>query len=208
MGINGIALKSYFSCSVLTAFHVKPNMQKGIAFLAIIFLLVSCWDFRKQPLYKPHKVLGYKPVYSNDSSLLRVQAMGPQPVKFPGKIYIKGTLIFQNDIGYGIHVINNSDPSVASRIGFIQLRGNSEMSIKGNYLYANSYADLVVIDISNWRNVTEVKRIRNAFTQGHTIYNFIPLPEHKVYYDCPNFNNGIQIGWVRDSVNETSCYYP
>ncbi|MFI5130604.1 MAG: hypothetical protein ACHQFX_11460 [Chitinophagales bacterium] len=144
-----------------------------------------------------------------DSSSWRVESMSPQPVKFAGKIYVKNDLIFQNDLGSGIHVIDNTDPASASRIGFIKVPGNSEMSIKGNYLYTNSFSDLVVIDISDWQNVTVVKRLENAFQQGLGNYNFIPLPEHKVYYECPDYyTSRFQTGWVKDSVSTYSCYNP
>jgi Uncharacterized conserved protein len=116
-------------------------MQKLIALLTLSLLFISC--------LKPHlsartgKVWGYKPVFSSDSSLLLVRALAPQPVKYPAKIYAKGHLVFQNDLGFGIHIIDNRDPSSPVRIGFLQLRGNSEMAIKDNYLYANSFTDLV-----------------------------------------------------------------
>jgi hypothetical protein len=136
--------------------------------------------------------------------------MTPQPVQHPGKIYVKGTLIFQNELGKGIHVIDNTDPATAKRIGYISLLGNTEMSIKENYLYANSFTDLVIIDVSDWRNPVEVKRIKKAFIQGMTAsaYYFIPLPEHGVRYECPNYFTGILTGWVKDSVYSYSCYYP
>lgn len=156
------------------------------------------------------KVLGYKPVYSTDSSMLLPLVMTPQPVHQAGKIYVKGSLIFQNELGNGIHIIDNSVPAAAKRIGYIRLLGNTEMSIKGNFLYANSFVDLVIIDISNWKNPVQVKRLKNAFQQGITagVYNFIPLPEHGVRYECPNFYAGIQTGWTKDSVWSYSCYYP
>lgn len=173
-------------------------------------VLVSCWDFTHRPSFNRIKVLGYKPVYSNDSSLLRVYADLPQDVKFAGKIYVKGSYIFQNDLGYGIHVIDNNNPSQARRVGFIHIPGNSEMSIQGNFLYTNSFDDLLVIDISNWQNVVEVKRIPHAFSAGNQErYNFfIPLPEHQVYYECSSFWQGIQTGWVKDSIYNTNCFYP
>ena len=188
-------------------------MLKQTAFFLTITLVASCWGIYKRPPPDPFeqpKVLGYKPVYSNDSSILLPRLMTPQPVLHPGKIYVKGTLIFQNELGNGIHVIDNSTPAAASRIGYIRLLGNTEMSIKGNFLYANSFADLVIIDVSNWQNPVQVKRLKNAFQQGITagIYTFIPLPERRVNYECPNYYTGIQTGWVKDSVDAFSCYYP
>jgi hypothetical protein len=179
-------------------------MRKSFTITLILAVtLASCFGDTRP--YIPHKVVGYKPVYSTDSSLLHVQATGPQPVKFAGKIYVKGNLIFQNDLGSGVHVIDNTNPASAARIGFIRIIGNSEISIKGNYLYANSFTDLVVIDISNWQNVSEVKRMPNAFSQG----SFIPLPEHGVYYECGQFyTNKFQTGWVKDSIYSSCGYYP
>ena len=187
-------------------------MLKQTALILTVCLLTSCWGIYKRPLPAPlpSKVMGYKPVYSNDSSLLLPLVMSPQPVQNAGKIYVKGNLIFQNELGKGIHVIDNTNPATAKRIGYIRLLGNTEMSIKGNFLYANSFADLVIIDVSNWQNPVQVKRLKNAFNQGIAAgaYSFIPLPEHRVNYECPNYYTGIQTGWVKDSVFQYSCYYP
>ena len=190
-----------------------------LIFLQSSIFLSSCWDFRNNvsPEPPPKKVWGYKPVFSVDSSILKISAVGPQPVKFPSKIYVKGNLIFQNDLGSGIHVIDNTNPSAPNPVGFIKILGNSEISIKGNMLYANSFTDLVVVDVTDWQKVKEVKRIKEAFSQGaqtggYPSYNFIPLPEHDVYYECTwGFGNNIThilTGWVRDSVYDNNCYYP
>jgi hypothetical protein len=135
-------------------------------------------------------------------------------MKNPGKIYALGSYLFQNDIGYGIHVIDNSVPAQARPVGFIKVNGSSEISITGNYMYVNSFSTLVVLDVSNWQQVQVVKRIPDAFQQGlsgggHSYY-FIPPPEHKVYFDCSlsGYRPGmLQSGWVRDSVYN-NCYYP
>jgi hypothetical protein len=132
-------------------------------------------------------------------------------MKNAGKIYVKDNLIFQNDFGYGIHVFDKSVPSNPKKIGFINLRGNLEMSIKGNLLYANSYADLVVVDISNWQDLKEIQRIKGAFGQGNEAYRtstylFVPPPERSVYYQCPDYTKGIITGWKKDSIYNNTCY--
>lgn len=188
-----------------------------LLFFLISIMLSSCWDFGNNRTTEPpaKKVWGYKPVYSVDSTVLKISVANPQPVKFPAKIYAKGNLIFQNDLGSGIHVIDNTNPSAPAPIGFIKILGNSEISIKGNMLYANSFADLVVVDIADWQNIKEMKRIKGAFHQGaeaggYRAYSFIPLPEHGVYFEC-SWQYGmthILTGWVRDSVYDNNCFYP
>ncbi len=177
-------------------------------------LLGSCWDLRR-PINPPeYKVWGYRPVFTIDSTFLNIVNETPRSTKNPAKIYVKGNYIFQNDLGYGVHVIDNSNPSQPQKVGFIRINGNSEMSIKGNYMYANSYSSLVVLDITDWQHVRELKRVPGVFNQGmsagNAYYYFIPPPEHRVYFACNGvFVQGqIQTGWVRDSISSYSCYYP
>ena len=119
-----------------------------------------------------------------------------------GKIYVKGNLIFQNEIGEGIHIINNSIPANAQRTGFIKIKGSQEISIKGDYLYSNNYADLVVVNISNLTAVTEVSRIRNAFSDNNS--QLVP-PVRGNYFECVDNSKGTVIGWVRDSIDNPKC---
>ena len=145
---------------------------------------------------------------------MKIQSDGIRTMKNPGKIYVKDNLIFQMDVGYGVHVIDNSIPSQAKPVGFIKVNGSSEISIKGNHLYTNSYNALVVVDVSDWQNVKEVKRIPNAFQQGQSIgatYGsyFIPPPVHGVYYECFGYMSApgmVQSGWVQDSIYNY-CFY-
>ncbi len=192
-------------------------MKKIILLLLCSTLfLAGCWDWGKKPLPSKEfkKVWGYKPVFTTDTALLRVQSEIPRPMKNPGKIYVRGNLIFQNDIGYGIHVIDNSNPSQARPVGFIKVNGSSEISVKDNNMYVNSYTTLVVLDVSDWQNVRVVKRIPDAFQQGLSggggyQHYYIPPPEHGVYFDCSMFGyqtGMLQSGWVQDSVFDY-CYY-
>jgi hypothetical protein len=187
-------------------------MKASILLLLTITLVVSsCWDLRRKPPPPAKKVWGYKPVFAVDSSLLLIKSEGPKDVVNPAKIYVRGNLLFQNDLGFGIHVINNADPRNPVRIGFIRIHGNSEMAIQGNYLYANCMQDMVVVDISDWQNVVEVKRIKYAFANGQTSFAHlsIPVPERNVYYECqlkpwPN----VHTGWVQDSIYDYNCFNP
>jgi hypothetical protein len=189
-------------------------MRKDLILFLITAITISgCWDWQRRPeRLTRQKVWGYKPVFSTDTTLLRVQSEPPRAMKYPGKIYIKDNLIFQNDIGYGIHIIDNTIPSQAHNIGFIRIWGSSEISIKGNYLYTNSYNALVVVDVTNWQQVREIKRVPNAFRQGSEAGPYammsVPLPERGVYYDCMAMYipGGIQTGWTKDSINR-NCYY-
>jgi hypothetical protein len=177
--------------------------------ILVATVLLSC--FPKYERETPKMVLGYKPVFSKDTTLLRIVADTARPVKNAGKIYALGTFLFQNELGEGIHVLDNSDPTNLRNVGFLRIKGNSEVSIKGSFLYANSFADLVIVNISDWRQPREVRRLKNVFQQGlsaNTGFNFMPPPERNVYYECQSWSPGsIQTGWEKDSIVNNNCYY-
>ena len=177
--------------------------------LLILVLLISfssCWT-KVQP-HPPStyqkKVWGSKPIYSAEATAKQIYYSDTAlPVLNPGNIYAKGNLIYQLEIGKGIHVIDNSISSQAHRIGFIMVNGSSQISIKDNFLYANSYDDLVVIDISNSNSVTEIKRVQGAFPEGSQNY-FYAEPLESGYFECPQYDS-VVVGWVKDSV-WNNCY--
>jgi hypothetical protein len=68
-----------------------------------------------------------------------------------------------NEYQQGIHIIDNSDPSNPVNLKFIEIPGNVDLAIKGNILYADSYVDLLSIDISDLDNIVEVDRDTNVF---------------------------------------------
>ncbi len=181
---------------------------KNYWLVALLFIsLSSCWDFNNRNLPPPEsrtKVLGHKPVYGTE-----VFAKGilyspiPLPVINGGNIYAFNNFLFQVENGYGIHVIDNTNPSNANRIGFITIKGCSQLSIKNDKLYANSYDDLVVLDFSNLNSIQIVSRLNGVFTE----YRYgSPIAEPPVsgYYECPRSDSFV-VKWVSDSVYQ-SCY--
>ena len=90
------------------------------------------------------------PVYMS-YDLLRSSVYDTLPIEFehPGKIYIKDNYLFINEVMEGIHIVDNSDPSAPEVITFINIPGNVDLAIMDNTLFADSYLDLVVLDISS-----------------------------------------------------------
>ena len=128
--------------------------------LGLSVLLESCTDqceIRNEYVY-------FEPVYTSLSDVRVVSVENPQPIKHAGKIYIKDQWLFVNEPGEGIHVINNSNPAAPKPEQFIKIPGNYDLAVKGNILYADSYIDLVAIDISDIHQVSEVNRIENIFS--------------------------------------------
>lgn len=84
----------------------------------------------------------------------------------PGKIYIKDQYIFINEIKKGIHIIDNSNPSSPKFVSFLNIPGNIDMAVVDNILYADSYLDMVALDITNPLAIKEINRVGRVFPFG------------------------------------------
>ena len=85
-----------------------------------------------------------------------------RPIENPGKIFIGDALILIGEEGKGVHVIDNSIRSNPVQTSFINIPGNREFFVKGNILYAESYYDMVKIDLSNPNQAILISRAKNA----------------------------------------------
>jgi hypothetical protein len=185
--------------------------MKYMLLCAAVLLLSSCyWTHPRQgtpdPLLQAQKVWGSKPVYAARDVAKEIgYSAHKQPIVQAGNIYAKDHFIFQVDVGRGIHVIDNTVPAQAERIGFITVNGCAQLSIKGNYLYTNSMADLVTLDISDPAQVREVSRVPGAFPEFQYNYPLVQ-PDESGYYSCPIYDS-VVVGWVKDSIY-ASCFKP
>ncbi|MCY7357620.1 MAG: hypothetical protein LH609_09130 [Rudanella sp.] len=89
-----------------------------------------------------------------------------RPLQDPGKIYTKDGFLFINEIKQGIHVIDNRNPESPKVVSFIRIPGNGDMAVRNNILYADSYMDLVALDIRDVTNIRQIKRVTNVFPSG------------------------------------------
>ncbi|TLP82787.1 LVIVD repeat-containing protein [Maribacter sp. ACAM166] len=125
-----------------------------------------------------------------------IDILDPVPVVSSGKIYTYQNYIFVNDVDLGFHVIDNRTPSAPKSIAFIKLEGNYDISIKDDKLYADSYGDLVVFDISDIDNITLSNRIVNAIYTNDMWLSSIEFPQADIYeYDDIDYDKDIVIGW-------------
>lgn len=89
-------------------------------------------------------------------------------IEDPGKIYISESVILIGEEEKGIHVIDNSNEESPVNIGFLNVPGNREFFVKDDFIYAETYYDVVKIDISNPRQASIVSRAENVFQEPKT----------------------------------------
>ncbi|WP_255462754.1 LVIVD repeat-containing protein [Galbibacter sp. BG1] len=158
---------------------------------------------------------GYETVKIASAVTLSVEALRtssvvlpPQEINESGKIYIKENLILVNDKNKGIHIINNTNPASPEKMAFLKVLGSNDMEVKGDFLYVDSYMDLVVFNISNLNDIKEVERVKDVFPY------YTPYPEEASYINYetyPQDGTSVIIGWdikeERRKINNDPIYY-
>jgi hypothetical protein len=192
------------SCSIFKFLTVysKTELMRSIAsfFLVLTILCTGCIP-EKNNNKEIINVQGFSPIYLQPGQVEEIKSLVVQPTVNDGKIYAYQNYIFQNEQYKGFHIIDNSNPANATKIGFLNIPLSTEISIKGNYLYTNNVSDLVVIDISNIANPVLVKRVKNAFPIIDQNYP----PVSGSYFDCVDKSKGIVVGWESKTLQSPKC---
>jgi len=167
--------------------------------LAMIFILSGCEDKYTE------QYLSLEPVYMSYKDFREaVKVESSHSLQKPGKIYYKDNYLFINEIMKGIHVYNNTNPASPQYVGFIVIPGNVDMVIKGNIMYADSYIDLVGIDISNPATAKEVARLKSVFPYS------VPPYESSYRLGTIDDTQGVVVDWniqkIRKEIEQIS--YP
>ena len=171
-----------------------------IIFLPLLVIVVpfSCED-RFAETYDANV-----PVYMSYEDLRKsVNLNSVRNLENPGEIYFYNNLLFVVEDKKGVHIMNNHDAPAPVNIGFINIPGNVDIAIKNDMLYADSYVDLVVIDISEINNPHEVGRVKNVFPYVLPQYNSDYLVEEI------DQGRGVVIDWeVKKVTSDVKNYTP
>lgn len=157
--------------------------------LAVAFTQQSC---TKDTCTESYSYTAQEPQFMSFKTLRNtvIKATTPTDLEKPGKIYFKEPYLFVNELNKGIHVIDNSDAANPQNIAFIEIPGNVDIAVKGNTLYADSYTDLLSIDISNPLAINLKDRELDVFRNNYGYYSdtaFIThyeKVEHVTQYPC------------------------
>ena len=149
-------------------------MKRLLILISIFSLsLTSCEDKRLQTF------VANVPIYLSYETLRSSFGVSTEAVlEKPGKIYFYGSHMFINEYQKGIHVVDLSDPTQPAPKAFIEVPGNVDMAIRNNLLYADSFVDLLVIDITDPEQPVLSNRIEDLFEYIIPPYDYdFPLDE-------------------------------
>ncbi|MCB0501731.1 MAG: hypothetical protein KDD32_03550 [Bacteroidetes bacterium] len=173
-------------------------MSRANKLLSIFLLTVVLFGCNKNDCLEQYASEFYKPIYTSWEAIKdSIGSEAPRDIKAPGKMFALGSFLFINEVNEGIHVIDNSNPYDPQNIQFIRIPGCVDLAVSNNKLYADNYTDIIVLDISDLNNVTEVDRVENVFSSNSLGFWFDYTAD------------AVITGWeVIDTVYEFDCNEP
>ncbi len=149
-------------------------------------------------------VQGMAPIYGDPDDFSKISFKPAQTSVNRGNILIYKNYILINERLKGIHVYDNADPTNPINIGFINIPGNSILTIDKDILYADNTIHLIVIDISDIQNPKYLTHISNHF-KNSLIEELFP-PNYSGDFECAKGGKGIVLGWEEKSLENPKCF--
>jgi len=172
-------------------------------FSIVLFALTGCKDqVTEMVTYKINE-----PVFMSKETFRNSVKVTSDPTKITslGKMCFYEGYLYISEPEKGIHIIDNRDPSNPQIIGFIELLGNADLSIRNGLLYADSYIDLVWFDISNPAQPALKGRLENVFSTA------LPMINNGFSFDYGMSYSGdstkVVVGWTLKERTEPVAKY-
>ncbi|PID64066.1 MAG: hypothetical protein CSB44_00055 [Gammaproteobacteria bacterium] len=136
------------------------------------------------------------PVYMSYTDLRNgaIRREAPRPPTEIGGVHRYGDYLLVNERNQGIHIIDNHDPLAPVNRAFLRIPGNTQVIVRGNHLYVDSFVDLVTLDFSDTDNIVESARQTDAFPWD--AYQAVPYNIRFWQHNQPEPDLGVVVSYT------------
>jgi Uncharacterized conserved protein len=147
-------------------------------------MLFGSFSLASHPVYACSPGYSYEAVVLSFEDLRQpIHIQAPQEIGKNGKILLYKHYLLINEPDKGIHIYDNQYPETPIGLGFLPIPGSSDLSIKDDVLYTDSYVDLVMIDVKDPTEAHSVARIENTFSPRYSPRSYGVDPDEGVVID-------------------------
>ena len=184
---------------------MKRNLLFMMIAMAGLFFGCSDSDYRTEKV----EYMINEPVFMSATEFRSkvITTKSAQQINKQGKICFYNGYLYISEPGKGIHVIDNRNPRQPKAVGFVELDGNTDIAIRNNKLYADSFVDLLWFSMENPEAPAYTSRLENVFEQAlPAVDNEYGIDYAKCYNEADREKN-IIVGWAVKKRKETYRYY-
>lgn len=173
-----------------------PLRLTRLPFVCVLLTVLTACEKEEYPFYDGP---GKRPVYVPASSLADIRNLPEQPVEQTGTIFLLNDLFFMLEQRKGIHVYSVNNAGDVQYMTFIKIPAVTDFTVNGNLLYADSWRDLLTLDISNLLSVDVLNRQTDVFSP----LLFPPL--YSGFFECVDETKGAVIDWEDAELENAAC---
>lgn len=174
-------------------FGKKPSLV-----FVVLSLAALLWSCEKQE-FSFFNGPGKKPVYISLAELQDIKSGPPRPITLTGTIFLRDTLLFVLEQKKGIHVFSVADPGNTVALRFLSIPAITDFTLFGNRIFADSWRDLVTIDISDLFQIREIDRQTGVFSP------LLSPPLFAGIFECVDESKGAVVDWVDAELENVRC---
>lgn len=174
-------------------------MKSAIPFLIFILTIgfVSCKD---DDTRFETRIVANAVLMSKQDVRASIAVESQQSIAESGKIFTYLDYVFVNDQNRGVHIIDNRVPQNPQKIGFIKIPGNFDIEVRNDILYADSYTDLVLFDISDIDAISYLDTYEDVFNGFGFAQAAIDQGADRIEYGEYDPNESFIIDWIYEEI--------
>lgn len=172
--------------------------MRYLFYVSMMFMLNSCCELDEPP--GPQQ--GLQPIYIPIEDLDVVSTQGANSFENPMDYTYFGDFILAMESHKGIYVVDNTDPTMPRQELFWNIPGVVSYKINGNILYADNAIDLLVIDVSEPRQIRLLTKVSTIYNGNKTAL----FPEDFFgFFECVDTTRGVVTGWEGTLLENPNC---
>jgi hypothetical protein len=169
----------------------------SVFIIAAMLILTGCEPAAEET--PDFVTMGYRPHYGT-AQASEIKLVSARDVKSPGKIYTYGKYLLVNEMKQGIHVFNNENPVSPKPVAFIQMLGNTDMTIRDGKLYADHNGNVVCLTFNNFTALELKQSLKlQDWDKG------LPPPSN-AYFECIDPSKGLVVSWEQVQLTNPDCH--
>ena len=141
--------------------------MKYLITILFIFIFNSCVTYEDDPTCKLYEFIPFSKLGNS------FKISPPQEIRNNEKIalYKNFLLVIKKD--QGINLINVSDKETPKPLYFLEILGITNLVLKNDYLYVNSYQNLLILDLTDIHHIKKLSQTNNILSYPIENYSSI-----------------------------------
>jgi len=167
-----------------------------------VLVICSCWDRSISNPASGLTVQGLKPLYV-DITNANYRSTAPRPISALENVVLYRQYILVVERSEGIHVIDNSDPTMPEAVAFWRLPGIQNFTVADDVLYmplSDKIVAISIIDIDNIGILSIVEEALPSFTGDRSPTDYWGS------FECVHPDSGVVTAWVEATLTDPKCW--